>query len=566
MQLIVGHTTNNSAWIWVRGDRSDRHFEVELEQVSPPASDDARPPVRRVSVRRADDYTGVVRFDSVLEHSTRYKVKLRSLRLTRYLDGQLRTFPERDHPVPFRFLHGSCNLSAPRLTALAATALGAFGSAATNNALKLPPSEWDPYQLPFCLRLLGRPPLRWLFTWLVKWMNVAVVGFTRQTRFEQPKVILTDSGKPEALLKGPFKAIADGLSGTPEDPRDPPAFMIHCGDQIYYDVDFPPRRGKKRDYRRNYRQAWFDDDGTAEVLRSLPHYMILDDHEIVDGFGTEPRPKCDCLRKHALIAYHEYVASRQPCYGESLYYSFEHGDTAFFVLDTRTERSPKAKRMINEKQLDALDGWLGDRKQYGLRFIVSSVPFVAEVRPPGLDAVGERHDDERADKWSGPLWRSQRERIIAMIHKHEIERLVFLVGDMHCTYHARMQIGEPRKRITVHELAGGPLSQVSFGTRDRFYDRYHGTFNSLVDPGAHERKQVVLPWTSTLEEFNGSAPSVLEVSVTPESGDVPLEVQWRARTHPAPPGRSVSSKVPKPQNPHHLCGRIRFHRKSTEAS
>ena len=546
MQLIVGHTTDQSARIWVRGDPRNPRLTVEIEALGC-AEGCADKFTKEIEVGPKGDYTGVADFDE-LEADKPYVVRVSSAMTRDRLEGRLQTFSAQGAAAPLRFLHGSCNLPTARLAALGSMAVALLGSAATENALDLPWSEWERHRIPRCLeRLLSRPAVRDRLLRPLRWASRLprlVVGLTR---FAQPM---------RQRLPSPFKQILACVTG--EDQAARPAFMIHCGDQIYFDVDYPNRRGEQEDYWRNYRQAWFEDEDTAEVLRSLPHYMILDDHEIVDGFGTYPSCKSKRLREPALAAYHHYVASRQPPHGEGLHYSFEHGNTGFFVLDTRTERSAAAGEMIGDKQLEALDAWLS--RSFDVRFIVSSVPFIAELRPPGLDAKGERHGDERADKWSGPLWRSQRERIIAMIYEHEVERLVFLVGDMHCTYHVRMQIGDPLQRFTVHELAGGPLNQISFATRDQFYERYSSTFKTVVIENG-KTKEVCLPWTCTLEAFHGSAASVLDVSVVPGSKEAPPEVNWKAlRTHPAPRTRSVSSNVPRPDDPHELCGRILFHR------
>lgn len=559
MQLVVGHTTHDSSWIWVRGDRNDRRLQVELKALDCPERDRDEH-ADEVEVEANRDYTGVVRFDSVLKPCRPYKVTVRSAETREVIVGQLRTFPEPPDAQPFHFLHGSCNLSTARLTALGSTAVALLGSAATGKALELPYSEWDVDHLPWYAQWLHWSWARASALRVSRFANRLPLAVTYLTRFEQEK---------PKLLPSPFQRILDNAVDN-KDPMDRPAFMIHCGDQIYFDVDFPDRQGTQKDYRRNYRQAWFDDEGAAHLLRNLPHYMILDDHEVWDGFGNDPGGKGEELREAALAAYEEYVASRQRQRDSSgsFHYTFEHGDTGFFVLDTRTQRSAAREQMIGEVQLPELEKWLTSndpKRPYGLRFVVSSVPFVAQLRPPGHNASGERRDDERADNWSGATWQAERERIIRTIYEHGVERVVFLVGDMHCTYHARMQIGEPRRRLTIHELAGGPINQVLFAKREQFYDRYSDSFKIEHEKSDDE----VVPWTSTLEAFHGAAPSVLEVSVKPQSENAPLEINWKAlRTHGVrtdDPNLPNLSK-PKPRDPHDLCGRIRFHRQPRGSS
>ncbi len=577
MDLIVGHTTHDSVWIWVRGDRKDRRLEVELKRLScrgcgetefvdESAQLEAKTrhtmlkmlacsgcgrseSVKKVAVEveAKRDYTAVARFDQVLSPNTTYRVLVRSKKRSGELQGRLRTFAAPGDARPFEFVYGSCNLSTARLTALGGLAASWLGGLVTRNSLKRPVTDWHRHAPSWYLRLAVLPGVRRLVRRLLLclgWLNVgATYLMTYLTRFEQPKPPTN-----EELLPSPFAKLADEIVGfdeedaaneiDEEDAVTRPAFMIHAGDQIYFDIDFPARGAEKEHYRRNYRQAWFEDDSTAQVLRRLPNYMILDDHEVLDNFGTDPD---DTQRNHlepALDAYDEYVSARQPQRrpgpGQSRHwyhkgYTFEHGDTGFFVLDTRTKRSVERGHMIDPAQLAHLDKWLrGEEpyRAYKLRFVVSSVPFVAQLRPAGFDADGERRQDKRADTWSGHDWQGQRERIISLIYQVGVERLVFLVGDRHCAYHATMQIGPPSRRLVVHELAGGPINQLHFARRDDFYAQYRGTCRKHPCPEENGTDQP-LPWTSRLEAFHEAAPALLRISVTPQSESAPPEVGWR---------------------------------------
>ena len=97
------------------------------------------------------------------------------------------------------------------------------------------------------------------------------------TRYEQP----------EPLLPSPFAGLLQLVCG---EAPERPAFMLHAGDQIYYDFPFPKRTPLLAEYRRAYRRAWSEDAVLAQLLAQCPHYMCLDDHEIVDRFANdEPR-------------------------------------------------------------------------------------------------------------------------------------------------------------------------------------------------------------------------------------------------------------------------------------
>jgi hypothetical protein len=87
----------------------------------------------RVSLRPEDDFTGVIPIEG-LEPATRHQIDARFLPLNSDMgdasaQGFVRTFPD-DPNAPFRFLHGSCNLSIVRLSNIGAMAAGLLGTLA----------------------------------------------------------------------------------------------------------------------------------------------------------------------------------------------------------------------------------------------------------------------------------------------------------------------------------------------------------------------------------------------------------------------------------------------------
>ena len=134
--------------------------------------------------------------------------------------------------------------------------------------------------------------------------------------------------------------------------------------------------------------------------------------------------------------------------------------------------------------------WLKDTHHKNhVKFIVSSVPFVAEVRSSTDEEqrnTDMRQHERSMDKWSGKSFKQQREEIIKFIHREKIQKVVFLVGDMHCCYHATMRIGPAHDQITVHELAGGPLYQLRLGRRENFFSHVEKTIRNLTRIGYEE--------------------------------------------------------------------------------
>lgn len=226
--------------------------------------------------------------------------------------------------------------------------------------------------------------------------------------------------------------------------------MIHCGDQIYY----PDRAGPDLElYRRRYKEAWATEPA-RRFLTELPHYMILDDHEILNNFRNDQRTPygaTERFKELGLRAYREYQHSHNPhSYGRKLYYKFDYGQIRFFVLDVRSERDGGKSRMIGSKQMADFLQWLDDHRD-DLKFVVTPVPIVVDLKTP-LPA---------GDKWCGDSYKSQRERILDFIGSEGIRPPVFLTGDMHCSYHARMRLTRSATSFTLHELMSSPMSQKS---------------------------------------------------------------------------------------------------------
>src|SRR4029077_7550943 len=92
---------------------------------------------------------------------------------------------------------------------------------------------------------------------------------------------------------------------------------------------------------------------------------------------------------------------------------------------------------------------------------------------------------------------------------NNIERLVFLTGDMHCCYHATMQVGERHQRtvgskydsITVPELAAGPVNQLQLGEIKEFDTRHAG------------RTENGIPYESLMDRFHSEVNGVLHLGV-----------------------------------------------------
>ena len=109
-----------------------------------------------------------------------------------------------------------------------------------------------------------------------------------------------------------------------------PRFVLMVGDQIYADMFNRMIPIGLADTFEEYQERYHDAFGSPNIgrlLRSVPHYMILDDHEIEDNWAqdkiAEDRNK-RVLFNLAIGAYMSYQWSHGPReFDGRLYYKFE---------------------------------------------------------------------------------------------------------------------------------------------------------------------------------------------------------------------------------------------------
>ena len=207
------------------------------------------------------------------------------------------------------------------------------------------------------------------------------------------------------------------VTGTPEDPspealrslelwqrleeRDDSEMLLLIGDQIYGD-DIEDKWPDDTDfvrYLRRYRQLWAHRP-TRSVMRSMPTYMILDDHDVEDDYGigdVDPDKAAAALDAYELFQnQHGPRATEVAPY----HYSFRRGPAAFFVMDGRTQRG-EGTPVFGQAQLADLQAWArsADTREADLIFFVAPVPLallpteiirkvVDELTGPALATTG----------------------------------------------------------------------------------------------------------------------------------------------------------------------------------
>jgi alkaline phosphatase D len=244
-------------------------------------------------------------------------------------------------------------------------------------------------------------------------------------------------------------------------------FVMMVGDQIYADKLnrlIPLERADTfAEFQERYHTA-FGSRHMRELLRNIPTYMILDDHEIEDNWTADRIGEGSGKRDLFNIAINAYM-SYQWCHGprtysfstftgqpkgnrlNRLYYTTECGGYPFFVLDTRTLRRmqdnpdslddnhllgrPSLDPINEPGQLERVLQWLTqmhEERRNIPKFIISPSVFV----PNPIDARTpmSMQSQEKSDSW--PAFPVTRQKILAHIAQNNIQNVIFLSGDIHC--------------------------------------------------------------------------------------------------------------------------------------
>jgi alkaline phosphatase D len=226
-----------------------------------------------------------------------------------------------------------------------------------------------------------------------------------------------------------------------------------------------------------YRYFW-NVEGWKAFHQQYPSYPILDDHEVVDNWGSaeahEEEPWLTVGRA-ARAAYMDYqgglVQDIQEEPPPSFHYSFTYANTATFVMDIRSERrAGENGQLYSDQQQEDFERFLKEQTDKDVLFMVLSVPAVhlprflarvaAKVTPPGEDF---------SDRWSSGAHLRDRDRFLKIVHDHQVEhpkqKIVLLSGDIHiaCVHRLDWRDGAPPMyQVISSGVTNYPGAVISF--------------------------------------------------------------------------------------------------------
>lgn len=252
-----------------------------------------------------------------------------------------------------------------------------------------------------------------------------------------------------------YRRLAARLDQADASPTvSPPQFLVLGGDQVYTDASaglYDPTDTYDR-FTAAYHK-WLHQPPVKSVLRRLPTFTMLDDHELLNDWDQSERFLGDAQLyasgKRAYLNFQRNLHQTPPDKNLAdipLWYTFEQQGFDFFMLDSRSERQGRTvstrrslkttaddvatveeAQLISKQQMDDLKAWLQKAPIDGRpRFILSP----SMLLPRRLHSTqGCQASSIHSDAWDG--YPSTLHELLSFIANHNIENLVFLSGDEH---------------------------------------------------------------------------------------------------------------------------------------
>jgi alkaline phosphatase D len=225
-----------------------------------------------------------------------------------------------------------------------------------------------------------------------------------------------------------------------------PAFVAHLGDFNYNNPTnlAAIRKGFQQDISRQYTESG---EFLNEIAHNFPFDFVYDDHDSGPNNGDKTFPN----RWASIQAYQEYYPTyplADPAHG--IQHSFTYGNSEFFMLDLRSERSPNfqpdnaGKSLTGDAQLQWLEqGLLNSTSTW--KFIMSSVAL---------------NQTSRSDGWNQAT--AEWHQLTDFILQNHISGVIAVSGDLHSlgAIDNRTNSGIPEVSVPYTNLTTGRADNV----------------------------------------------------------------------------------------------------------
>ena len=254
---------------------------------------------------------------------------------------------------------------------------------------------------------------------------------------------------------------SDGFAIYPAIEKLEPAFLLSCGDNVYYDSEDPVANSVEA--ARYHWQRMYSLPTLYSCLRNVPGYWQKDDHDSYtnDGWPGRENPKMLPFNyEQGQRVFRGQVPAPEP--GRPMYRRFRWGtDLEVFLPDSRDYRSPNDAPDGPEKSIwgPVQKRWLED----ALRSSTARWKFLINPNP----IVGPDHADKN-DNHANPAFAEEGHAFRLWLKENVEGQVILMNGDRHWQYHSV----DPE--TGVEEFGCGPASDEHAISPSRGEDeRYH---------------------------------------------------------------------------------------------
>ncbi|MCH9705626.1 MAG: alkaline phosphatase family protein [Proteobacteria bacterium] len=253
-----------------------------------------------------------------------------------------------------------------------------------------------------------------------------------------------------------------------------------------------PNREEMISWYRNMYKGYWGFPTLKSIYGQYPTYMIWDDHEIRDGWGSHKLEGADkeinevlfekwdeyIDEKTALIlindmceaakqVYKEYQHSHNPLSDDdNIYdYTFTANASLFYVLDGRGQRNfdREKYKILGEAQMKRFHKKVNDLDPQKTKFlfVVSAVPVIHAKQMLANNAEGWLADkanitDDLRDSWEHPIHNDERRELLDILFAAANKGIMvcILSGDVHTTAMFKME----RAGKKIHQLTSSAIT------------------------------------------------------------------------------------------------------------
>ena len=333
--------------------------------------------------------------------------------------------------------------------------------------------------------------------------------------------------------------------------REQAKFAIMLGDQVYADEDGQawqrcmeiddddPDSHSRRTaiYRGLYSKYWNIPD-VKNVMANFPCYMIWDDHDITNGWGSSSSHREDKEQnvfRVARQAYIDFQHSHNPhntLTPSALYYGFRVGCSAFIALDLRGHRQVWNSQLLGQAQKDWLEDFMTTScRDAKVLFIISSVPvFHLDARwawipyPDITDQWSDEHN--KGDR----KWLMQ--RLFDWIKEDHVRQVVILGGDVHVGTFATVTILDERGEPTgdkIIQATSSPISNKAASFIDIFQRKASASFDTETESGQKIHVDI-----SPRYPARNFLMVTVDSTSDPDKPTVRFKMHWEGKKNPDP--------------------------------